>query len=119
MWTHQSEREQIPGVDGNEGLLGESRVAVEDVAEDTGTSESQGHVCETVGQDWTGPVGDVVDCSAEAEEACCTEDGDDDHERQTELWLVDTVVLPSEVETDVVVQWTGDEFTEGGEDERR
>ena len=115
--VRQTEREQIPRVDGDEGLLVQVLVRVHHVPEHARAGERERHVRQAEGQDGTAPVRLVVHRGAEAEEAHGPEHDDDEDERQAELGLVDAAVPPRERQADVVVQRARDDLAEDGEDE--
>lgn len=115
--VRQSERQQVAGVDGNEALLGQVGVRVEDVAEDACGQERETHVGQAVRQHGAGPVRVVVDGGAEAVEAGDAKYDDDDHWDHAEFRLVDAVVALSELDADPVVQGPGDDFADDSEDE--
>lgn len=114
----ETKGEEIAGIDGDEDLLAEFGVAIDDVAKDTSGGKGHGHVGEAKGQDGTGPMGLIVDGGAEAEEADGAQEDDDDHHGQAELGLVDAAVLLGQPDADPVVQRTRDHFADHGHDER-
>lgn len=93
-------------------------VGINHISENAPCCKSHCHVRDSESQDWSDPMGLIVDRRSKAKKSCDTKKHDRKHKYESEFRLVDSVIPPRKYQADVIVQWSSDNLSDESQDKR-